>query len=131
MLALLPADLSLVTQLNSAQFHLPARRPCRLERELRSKAERLPPEPAADDPDSINLAVRLPAGGRCSRRFRRSDPLQARGAQRGRAMCETCEAVLQHGSVIGVRERCITLECMSRHVTRSMLAPTETYAHHG
>lgn len=49
----------------------------RLERELRSKQASLPAEPLADDPEGINLAVRLPAGGRFSRRFRRSDPLQA------------------------------------------------------
>ncbi|EFN59802.1 hypothetical protein CHLNCDRAFT_133523 [Chlorella variabilis] len=49
----------------------------RLEHELRSKAASLPPEPAADDADAVNLAIRLPAGGRYSRRFRRADKLQS------------------------------------------------------
>lgn len=51
--------------------------PSRLERDLRSKQASLPAEPPRDDPEGINLAVRLPAGGRYARRFRRSDPLQA------------------------------------------------------
>lgn len=58
--------------------HLPFP-PGRLERELHSKQACLPAEPPADDPDAINLAVRLPAGGRYSRRFRRSDTLQVGG----------------------------------------------------
>jgi hypothetical protein len=49
---------------------------CRLERQVRSKAASLPPEPPADDSEAINLLVRLPAGGRYSRRFRRTDQLQ-------------------------------------------------------
>ncbi|PSC74230.1 acetolactate synthase [Micractinium conductrix] len=49
----------------------------RLQRELSSKAASLPPEPPADDAEAVSLAVRLPAGGRYARRFRRSDPLQA------------------------------------------------------
>ncbi|KAI7837176.1 hypothetical protein COHA_008969 [Chlorella ohadii] len=49
----------------------------RLERQLTSKAASLPAEPPADDAEAVNLMVRLPAGGRYSRRFRRSDPLQA------------------------------------------------------
>lgn len=49
---------------------------CRLAQELRWKAASLPPEPSADDAEAVSLAVRLPAGGRYSRRFRRSDTLQ-------------------------------------------------------
>lgn len=48
--------------------------------ELRWKAASLPPEPPADDAEAVSLAVRLPAGGRYSRRFRRSDTLQVRAA---------------------------------------------------
>ncbi|KAL4436090.1 hypothetical protein ABPG77_005538 [Micractinium sp. CCAP 211/92] len=49
----------------------------RLAQELRWKAASLPPEPPAEDPEAVSLAVRLPAGGRYSRRFRRSDTLQS------------------------------------------------------
>lgn len=49
----------------------------RMAQELRWKAASLPPEPPADDAEAVSLAVRLPAGGRYSRRFRRSDTLQS------------------------------------------------------
>ena len=53
----------------------------REERELKASLARkqsgLPAEPGADDPDAINVMVRMPDGSRLSRRFRRADPLQA------------------------------------------------------
>lgn len=49
-----------------------------LERQLAAKAAGLPAEPAADEAGAINLLVRLPGGGRVSRRFRQTDPLQVR-----------------------------------------------------
>jgi hypothetical protein len=49
---------------------------CSLARLLSSKAAALPAEPPANDPEAVNVAIRLPAGGRFSRRFRRSDKLQ-------------------------------------------------------
>ena len=51
--------------------------PRRLQRELRSKAASLPPEPPAGDGSAVNLLVRLPSGGRYSRRFSSTDRLQA------------------------------------------------------
>ena len=56
---------------------LPAHAWCRLECELSSKAAALPPEPPATDSEAVSVAIRLPAGGRYSRRFLRTDTLQA------------------------------------------------------
>ena len=39
--------------------------------------QRVPEEPAAEDADAVMLMVRMPDGGRSSRRFRRGDLLQA------------------------------------------------------
>lgn len=47
-----------------------------LQAQLGAKAAGLPAEPAADEAGAVNLLVRLPAGGRMSRRFRQADPLQ-------------------------------------------------------
>ncbi|KAJ7519539.1 hypothetical protein O6H91_20G043400 [Diphasiastrum complanatum] len=47
-----------------------------LARELSAKKARLPPEPAADDENSVTLLVRLPDGSRRGRRFQKSDKLQ-------------------------------------------------------
>ena len=48
----------------------------RLERQLSSKAAALPPEPPANDPGTVRVAVRLPGGGRHSRLFRTTDALR-------------------------------------------------------
>lgn len=49
----------------------------RLERQLSSKAAALPPEPPANDPGTVRVAVRLPGGGRHSRLFRTTDYLRS------------------------------------------------------
>lgn len=46
-----------------------------LERSLAEKEASLPPEPGPEEGDAVVLVVRLPKGGRLSRRFRQSDRL--------------------------------------------------------
>ena len=49
------------------------------ERRLRSAEASLPEEPPADDPEAVSLMIRMPSGGRHTRRFRSSNRLQVGG----------------------------------------------------
>ena len=64
-----------------AEARAAAQAAAQLQAQLDAKAAGLPAEPAADEAGAVNLLVRLPGGGRLSRRFRQSDLLQARGCQ--------------------------------------------------
>jgi hypothetical protein len=50
------------------------------ERRMREKQAALPGEPPADAADSLVMLVRMPGGGRLSRRFRQGDRLEVRAA---------------------------------------------------